>query len=168
MNLGVVMRAGIGIAAAAMIASAGFAAGRHYAAVSVAEARESLAEVRRAIAVQAAHRLMSAHARSDTLTRQLSTARLAAAQDRKERNRAIAQLTDAGVCLREPALRVLDGAPGIRVDLPDAGSGAAGADAGRVATNSDIAGWALDAGSQYAECARRLTALINWHQQGKP
>jgi hypothetical protein len=157
----------VGIAAAALIASVGFKTGQRYAAVSLAEARESHAEMQRIVAVQAAHRLLTAQARSDTLTRQLSTARLAAAQDRKERNRAIAQLTDAGVCLREPALRVLDGAPGIRVDMPDAGSGAAGADAGRVATNSDIAGWTLDAGSQYAECARRLTALINWHEQGK-
>lgn len=109
--------------------------------------------------------LYEAIARGDRLTRQLAAARRQNATLTKERKDAALEVTDGRVCLREPALRLLDGAPGLRVQLPGAAGGAAGADAGRVATDTGVFLWSLDAGAQYAECVRRLGALIDFHNK---
>lgn len=117
-----------------------------------------------AMADAASERLLKTQQRSDALTTDLSAALRAAQQLQRGLDDAIARTTDGRVCLREPALRVLDGAPGLRVDgLPPSGGGAAGADAGRVATDVDVGRWAAAAGQQYNECRRRLDALIDWH-----
>lgn len=147
------------------------------AAVTVGPARLELAAVRTQVATlerdsarsafaQAdanSEALFAAFTRSNALTRQLSSARADAAQLKTELQHAIDQYTDGRVCLHDPALRVLDRAEGVAVDLPGAAGGAAGADVARVATDGDIASWALGAGDAYAECVRRLDALISWH-----
>ncbi|THF60922.1 hypothetical protein [Pseudothauera rhizosphaerae] len=101
--------------------------------------------------------LHQALARANRLALDLSAARRIADQLTQERLNATSTVTDGRACLREPALRLLDSAPGLRVELPPAGGGA---DAGHVATDTHIYRWALAAGARYAECARRLNALI--------
>jgi len=108
--------------------------------------------------------LASAFERGNTLTRQLSSARTEASRLKKDLQHELAQNTDGRVCLHEPALRVLDRAAGLAIDLPKPAGGAARADAGHAATDADLAGWALAAGDAYAECVRRLDALIDWHE----
>ncbi|MFN3985721.1 MAG: hypothetical protein ACK4KV_09525 [Rhodocyclaceae bacterium] len=112
--------------------------------------------------------LYQAQLRGDALTRDLAAARATARKLTQERTRHVETVTDGRACLREPALRVLDGAPGLSVHMPEPTGGAAGADAGRVASDADLARWALASGEQYAECARRLDALIRWHESPGP
>ena len=118
-----------------------------------------------ATAEAASRQLYQAQQRGDALTRDLAAARATARQLTKERSRNVQTVTDGRVCLREPALRLLHGAPGLSVHLPQPAGGTAGADAARVATDTHLAGWALDAGEHYAECAQRLDALIRWHSK---
>lgn len=115
------------------------------------------------LAEHASRGLMEAQTRGDALTRQLSAATRAASRLRKERDHALQLATTGRACLDGAALRVLDGAPGLRVDLPATAAGAAGAD-GAVATDTDLARWALDAGEQYEACRGRLGALIDFHE----
>lgn len=138
--------------------------------LQLAEARTQIATLERDHARQAFAQadanslaLASAFEHGNTLTRQLSAARTEASRLKKDLQHELAQNTDGRVCLREPALRVLDRATGLAIDLPGTAGGAARADAGHVASDADIAGWALAAGDAYAECARRLDALIQWH-----
>jgi hypothetical protein len=120
-----------------------------------------------AAADAASVRLYEAQHRSDALTTDLHAALGAARQLQQGLDDAIARTTDGRACLREPALRLLDGAPGLHVaGLPTPGRGAAGADAARVATDTDLGRWAAATGRQYDECRRRLDALIDWHEAG--
>jgi hypothetical protein len=65
-------------------------------------------------------------------------------------------------------LRVLDGATGLQVaHLPEAPRDPAAAGA-TVATDTDVARWALDVGAQHEQCRARLDALIAWHQGDAP
>ncbi len=112
--------------------------------------------------------LLDAQERADVLTRNLWAARRAAETLRKERDDAIATVTTGRECLDAAALGVLDGAPGLRVNLPEAAGGADGANAGVAATDTDLGRWALAAGEQYAECRRRYQALIDWHERESP
>lgn len=121
------------------------------------------AAIARATTAEAnAARLAQAKQRDDALTADLHAALRAARQLQRGLDDAIALTTSGSVCLHEPALRVLDGAAGLSVaGLPPAGGGAAGADAARIATDTDIGRWAKAAGEQYHECWARLEALIN-------
>lgn len=131
----------------------------------IARIERDAARAQAAAAVTSEQRLAEAQQRGDALTTDLHAALRAAQQLQRGLDDAIARTTDGRVCLREPALRVLDGAPGLHVDgLSPAAGGAAGADAGRVATDANVAGWAAAAGGQYDECRRRLDALIDWHE----
>lgn len=113
----------------------------------------------------ASMRLFEAQRRSDALTSDLNTAIRAARELQQGLDDAISRTTDGRACLRGPALRLLDGAPGLRVaGLPPAGGGSAGADARIAATDTDLGRWAVAAGRQYDECRKRLDALIGWHE----
>jgi hypothetical protein len=128
----------------------------------LAELRGQMSRSQAAQAEHASRRLLDAQTHGDTLTRQLAAATRAASRLRKERDDALQTATTGRVCLDTAALRVLDGAPGLAVALPTATSGTAAAD-GAVATDTDVARWALGAGDQYEECRRRLDALIDFH-----
>lgn len=106
-------------------------------------------------------RVLAAHRRGDVLTDALARAHEEAAQKTEELQHALARETAGRDCLAGNALRLLDHAPGLRVSAPT--GGAVATDAGHVATDTDLAQWAARAGGQYAECARRLDALIRWH-----
>lgn len=138
------------------------------------------AEQARKAAERAAAGLQAAQARADVLTHELEAANRQAETLRGELHEQITLATQGRACLDAAALRVLDRAPGIapRRVVPAAASRVAAAGAADAAgdpperdgpeghaTDTDLAGWALSAGRQYDECARRLDALIDWHDK---
>lgn len=109
--------------------------------------------------------LQAAQARGDALTDALAASQAKNNQLTLERRNAITQATTGRPCLGEPALRLLNGAPGLRVSgLPQA-AGIVAAAGGAVATDTDIARWAIDAGAAHEACRARLDALIDWHRK---
>lgn len=138
------------------------------------------AEQARKAAERAAAGLQAAQARADVLTHELEAANRQAETLRGELHEQITLATQGRACLDAAALRVLDRAPGIapRRVVPAAASRVAAAGAADAAgdpperdgpeghaTDTDLARWALSAGRQYDECARRLDALIDWHDK---
>ncbi|ENO92001.1 hypothetical protein C662_14361 [Thauera sp. 28] len=156
------------LGAALLLALAAGRVGYRLGAAGTAELRTAHAQALFAAAEGASLALYQAQQRGDALTRELATARETAHQLTQERTRHVQTVTEGRACLGEPALRLLDGAPGLSMHVPQPAGGTAGADAGRVATDADVTGWALGAGAQYAECARRLNALIDWHTKEDP
>lgn len=131
-----------------------------------AQLRESHAETLRLAAMASAQRLEQAQARGNQLTKKLLVAERANTQLTQEKKHALKAATDGRACLSDRALRVLDGATGLTVsglsELPTP-TGDAAAEGGTVATDSDLAQWALEAGSRFESCRERLDALIDWH-----
>lgn len=143
------------------------------------------AEQWRLLAERAAADLQAAQARGDVLTEELMAATRAAELLRGELDEQIDLATQGRACLDAAALRVLDRAPGIAArpvpaaprraaaaggaqPAADPAQPAGGAQLGadeRSASDTDIARWALSAGARYDECARRLDALIDWHDK---
>lgn len=117
--------------------------------------------------------LQDAQDRGDALYSTLAARLAEIDQLTKEKHHAIANVTTGRACLGGPALRLLSTAPGLSVSgLAQAPGGAAATDAaaatdtdntGIVSTDSDIAGWAIDAGAQFEVCRARLDALIDWY-----
>ena len=148
----------IALAACMLIAACVLFAAHQYQALQneAAEAARARDEARgRLLALEAAR------ARADRLTTELNEAREAARQKSEELRDALQRETAGRDCLAGNALRLLDHAPGLRVSAPS--GGALATDARITATDTDISQWAARAGGQYAECARRLDALIRWH-----
>lgn len=116
-----------------------------------------------------------AQVRGDELTTALHVASTAALRVQEQLDDEIARHTAGRACLDAGALRVLDRAVTAARGLPAPAGRAAAADAGQpaaaaaqpaadaVASDADVARWANAAYGQYAECARRLDALIQWH-----
>ena len=147
------------------------------------------AEQWRLLAERAAADLQAAQARGDVLTEELMAATRAAELLRGELHEQIDLATQGRACLDAAALRVLDRAPGIAArpvpaaprraaaaggaqPAADPTQPAGGAQLGaelepdeRSASDTDLARWALSAGARYDECARRLDALIDWHDK---
>lgn len=113
-----------------------------------------------------ARRLREAQAQSDDLAAQLGSQIAANDQLTMEKTRAIQAATTGRACLSDRALGLLNGAPGItvaspsRVPPPQPGAAAPGAP---VATDTDLAGWIVQAGNRFEVCRQRLDALIAWH-----
>lgn len=124
------------------------------------------AHARQAARDQAAQleRLKTAQARGDALTADLLDARAEADQLQDQLHAELSRVTTGRPCLGRSALRLLDRAAGIRADLPPATGGADAADAATAATDTQVAQWAGGAIHQYAECARRLDALIRFSE----
>ena len=116
-------------------------------------------------AEHASRKLLDAIVRGDHLTRKLDLATSADNKTTQDKTREVSAVTAGRACLGDPALRLLDGAPGLSVRLPAAAGSAAAAGGQHVATDTQLTAWALDAGAQYADCARRLSALIAWHER---
>lgn len=152
---------GLALAAAGALAGATVTAWRKDSVIATLHMETARREAR--IAEQASRALLEAQTRGDALSRQLSAATRAASRLRKERDDALRAATTGRTCLDDAALRVLDGAPGVRVDLPATAGGADGAGAA-VATDTDIARWALEAGERHTDCRAWLDALIDFNQ----
>lgn len=150
-----------------LVFGSGLLAGQWLGRTELVEFRANVAEDQRLAARNAAKRLQDATARGDLLTQHVAEHELQIQTLTKEKRDALKKTTSGRACLGPAALRVLDGATGLRVaDLPETPGSAADAD-GAVATyssDSDIGGWALDAGAQYEQCRKRLGALIEWHR----
>lgn len=177
MSLAAIWSAVLGFfARPALAAAVAFAAGAGASAWLVAELKAAdIAEIKlawteqRLADAQAASRAFAdAWALSEKLNRRLTAERRAAAAIQEMYDDALTRSTDGRACLREPALRVLDLFPGVAIAAapPQAGRDAARADAERIATDADVARWAKGAGNAYAECVRRLDALIDWTESG--
>lgn len=114
--------------------------------------------------------LQAANDRGDQLVDVLDVLQDQINQLAREKRDALNKVTTGRTCLGEPALRLLNSAPGLQVSgLAPAVSSPAAADATAapntniVSTDTDIATWAVDAGAQYGVCRARLDALIDWH-----
>ncbi|MEO8120067.1 MAG: hypothetical protein ABI606_12195 [Rhodoferax sp.] len=124
--------------------------------------------------------LQSTQVRGDALTTLLAKRQTSIDQLTREKRDAVSKVTTGRACLGGPALRLLNSAPGLSVSgIAPAASSAAAADGAAaahtdndsdnalVSTDTDLAGWAIDAGAQYEICRARLGALIDW-TEGEP
>lgn len=157
---------------------AGYTLGRAPLLVALAEHKATVAENHKLAAMAAARELQAAQAVGDALTVRLHTALQATHQLEQQRHDAIRKATTGRTCFDGRALRVLDGAPGIRVartaDVPTPTGGAAAAHAAAAtaaeqptaehSTDTHVGGWIVTAGAQYEQCRARLDALIDWHR----
>lgn len=109
-------------------------------------------------------RLKTAQVRGDALTNDLLAARAEADQLQDQLHAALSRVTTGRACLGGSALRLLDRAAGLRADLPPPAGRADAADAATAASDTQVAQWAGSAINQYAECARRLDALIRFSE----
>lgn len=131
----------------------------------LATERAAEAQQKFRVAERAAQVLQAASDRGDALSAKLAQSQTQIDQLTRSRRNEIAKVTTGRACLDGPALRLLDGAPGLRVGgLAKTASGTAAAD-GAAASDTDITGWALDAGAQYETCRNRLDALIDWAEK---
>ena len=112
---------------------------------------------------QAKEALQAATARGDTLSGQLLRQEDQIIQLKTEKLHAIALSTTGRPCLSGATLRLLNQTPGLSVQgLPPATSGVVAANE-PVASDTNIAQWAADAGAQFEVCRARLNTLIEWH-----
>ena len=150
------------VCALAVGACAGWVLGRMPLRTQLAEQAKSHAVQSEQAAKRALQTLQEAQARGDALSAGLLTQQSQINQLKSEKRDAITSATTGKPCLATPALRLLHGAPGLRVaGLPAPASGAAAAGE-PIATDTDIAGWMVDAGASYEICRTRLDALIRW------
>ena len=148
---------------AVCVAGAAWEMGRAPLKVQLAQQAQAYATEKQNLTEAAVTMLAAAQTRGDALTTGLLNQQATIDQLKTEARRAIPQVTSGRPCLGPAALRVLDNAPGLDVaGLPPAASGASAED-GRIATDTDIAGWAVDAGGQYAICRARLGTLIDFY-----
>lgn len=145
--------------------------------------RQQRAEQRAAADRDALARLQAATARGDQLTLDLHTQLVVNAALKDQIDAEIATVTHGRPCLDPAALRLLDrAAQSAAVPAAPRRAAAAGAaqpaahpaqpapDAARrvaeqpAASDTDVARWAADAYTRYAECAARLDAVIRWHR----
>lgn len=141
----------------------GFELGRAPLLVQLARQTADHATEKRQQAEQALATLQAAKTHGDALSAALLQQQTQIDQLKTEKRDAIKQATTGQPCLRGPALRLLNGAPGLHVTgLPEPASGpvAAGEPIG---TDTDIALWIVDAGAAFEVCRARLDALIDWH-----
>ena len=132
--------------------------------VQIAALETAHANAQRAAAAAAVERLTAAQARGDAITADLLAARAEADTLQEQLHEALARQTTGRPCLGGGALRLLDRATQPARGLPAPTGRPAAADAESVATDTQVAGWAANAYHHYAECARRLDALIDYHE----
>lgn len=154
------------LVSAALGALGGYWAGDAMTAGELDQLRSTYATEKQTAERRARENLQAAQARGDALTNDLLAAQAQADAYQEQLHAALARQTTGRACLGGGALRLLDGsASGIRADqLPTPAGVPAAADAGDVATDTQVARWAADAYYSYAECARRLDALIQFEE----
>lgn len=117
---------------------------------------------------QALAALLAAQRRGDALSAELQAATESTQALQDQLHDALARVTTGRPCLGGNALRVLDRAARPAADVPPAARVPDAADAASTATDTQVAQWANAAYGQYATCARRLDALIDWHPETTP
>lgn len=131
--------------------------------------REAHAEAMRLSALAAAKRIDTAVQVGQKIESRLNDVLVANARLKKEKADEVNHYTLGQPCLRGPALRLLSGSPGLSVGALDSQlpstAGEPDAEAGSVATDTDVAGWAIETGERYEACRKQLDALIGWVEQ---
>lgn len=142
----------------------------------LADLKVTTAKARSATDAAALVRLQAAADRSDQLEQKLHDTEEALHQLSEEKRNAVKPLTTGRTCLTAAVVRVLNAdagsSPGsvpAAVDRPASADASAPADPDdgeeEVATDTDIAGWAIVAKEQYGVCRERLQNLIDWFAQ---
>ena len=159
--------------AVAIGSGGGWVLGRMPLHTELAQLTATHATERATAASAAAQAMAQAHARGDSLSAGLLNQQNNINQLKAEKTHAILQATTGNPCLFEPALRLLNTAPGLTVaGLPSTPASAAAAGGATDAvggvnswasTDTDISLWAIDTGAAYEVCRARLDALISWH-----
>ena len=133
----------------------------------LAEQRTEHATAQAELTERNARRLVRVWERGDSLAAQLATQHTHISQLNQEHTHAIKRLTTGRACLSADLVGVLNRtqpATTARPDpVPTPPSGAAATNAASFATDADVGNWTASARHQYAECAARLGALIEWH-----
>lgn len=160
---------------AAVAALAGWAAWTWQgdrAAATLATERQAHATAQATLAAANARHLVRVWERGDGLATQLASQQTRINTLHQERTHAIKRLTTGRPCLSADLVRVLNSTQPASTDGPDAlpapPSSAAATDATAFATDADVSTWAATARRDYAECAARLGALIEWHGPMQP
>ena len=158
-------------ATAAMLA--GFAAGytfEHRARLAeVAQIRADVARREAAAAIDARRRIEAAQKAADAAIAQRD-ARIAELDATTRRLRHdLASVTTGRPCLSPAARGLLQQSPAFGLKLPTATGSAASAPAAPAAdpgdsTDTDIAGWIIDAADLYEQCRARIDALRQWDE----
>lgn len=134
--------------------------------MQLAQERQVQAEHQRQQAEQQASVLLQAQRQGQALGQELAAQQRQLQQRKTESRYAVPQATTGRTCLDSAALRLLDSAPGLRIaagHLSPASSDAVATD-GAIATDTDMAYWAIDSAAQYETCRSRLDALVHWHE----
>jgi hypothetical protein len=127
--------------------------------------RETVATEKSIAKGEALAALLAARQRGDALTFELQAAHTTAQQRQEQIDEALSRATVGRPCLGPAALRLLDRAAAVApAALPPAAGLPAATDAEPVATDTEVARWANTAYGQYAECTRRLDALIQFNE----
>jgi len=167
-------RAGLLFLAACAAAITGAAVMHQIDRVEIAHLHQAAAERERELATRALRVHEQADDAAALAQAAYDSASLAIDQLMQERDHAITAAATGRACLGSRVLRVLDGAPGVSVaGLPSAASGAADAaaaastdpdqaDGDQIATDADVAAWAVAAGGQYEQCRARIVALNSY------
>ena len=159
---------------AGVIAVAAFGAGwtvqgwRGSAALAALQAKHTeYANAAQRLAEANARHLVRVWERGDELATSLASQQSRITKLHQEHTREIKRLTTGRACLSADLVRVLNNTQPAATDRPDAlpppTSSPAATDAPAFATDADVSTWAATARRDYAECAARLGALIEWH-----
>ena len=154
----------VGTVALALGLLAGYWVGDAVRGAELANVQKQNADERQAAILQAMNVLSAARKVGDALTADLAAANATAQTLKDQRDEALTRSTTGRACLGSAALRVLDRAAGTAAQLPPASGLPAATNAEPAATDTEVARWANTAYGQYAECARRLDALIQFNE----
>lgn len=134
---------------------------------ALSELRSQHAQAQAALTELNAKHLRRVWERGDELATRLASQQTHITQLHQEQANAINRLTTGRPCLSADLVRVLNRTEQPVADrsepLPTPTSSPAANNAATFATDTDIGTWAATARQQYAECAARLGALIEWH-----
>lgn len=130
---------------------------------ALADLKAQHAEAAAQAEAAARSRLQAAMTRGDVLFKRLASAEATRKTTEEETQREIKRLSTGRACLGGAAVRLLNGAAGLRPGLPEAARRPAATDAA-FATDADVGQWAAAARGQYEQCRGRLDALIAWHE----
>ena len=134
---------------------------------ALADLRNSHTRAQAELTERNAKHLARVWERGDELATNLAGQQTRINQLHQEHTHAIKRLTTGRACLSAELVGVLNNTQPATADRPDPlptpTSGPAATDAPAFATDADVGTWAATARRDYAECAARLGALIEWH-----
>ena len=138
---------------------------------ALATLRNSHTQAQAELTERNAKHLVRVWERGDELATSLNIQQSHITKLHQEHTREINRLTTGRACLSAELVGVLNNTQPATADRPDPlptpTGGPDAAHAAAFATDADVSTWAATARQQYAECAARQRALIEWHGPGK-